>query len=326
MVRRALLFAACAIGSSPVLADGILSLKVENDLLAVGDQDGHYTNGIEGAWTFEPGADHWTRRLSNSIPLWSHGEVDAVTYRVGHQMYTPTNIKRSDLIEDDRPYAGYLYGGISLFQDNASRWLRTTDALHLDIGIVGPAAGAKHLQKVAHNISGSDDPEGWHNQLHNEPTVSLGWSRAWWLRNSLGGLELEYGPNVGFNLGNLYDYASSGIGLRFGHDLEHHYGIPGVAPSQSGRSYFTPNAADFGWFGFVNLEGRYMAHNLFLDGNTFEDSHDVDRREWVGDAQAGVAFNWNRWSLAFTHVWRTHEFEEQDRSDRFGSLVLSTWL
>lgn len=32
-----------------------------------------------------------------------------------------------------------------------------------------------------------------------------------------------------------------------------------------------------------------MAHNLLLDGNTFEDSHSVDRREWVSDFQLVIA-------------------------------------
>ena len=51
-----------------------------------------------------------------------------------------------------------------------------------------------------------------------------------------------------------------------------------------------------------------MAHNMLLDGNTFEDSHSVDRREWVGDAKLGVALTSSRWQLAFASVWRSREF------------------
>ena len=41
-----------------------------------------------------------------------------------------------------------------------------------------------------------------------------------------------------------------------------------------------------------------MTHNMLLDGNTFEDSHSVVLREWVGDSKVGVALNWSRWQLA----------------------------
>lgn len=81
-------------------------------------------------------------------------------------------------------------------------------------------------------------------------------------------------------------------------------------PAQSGSQFFRPGG-DFAWYRFANVEGRYMAHNILLDGNTFEGSHSVDRREWVADAKVGVALTWSRWQLAFAKVWRTREFQRQ---------------
>lgn len=321
--RTATLIALAAVSSS-AWAEGLLTLKSENDIFAHGD-DGHYTNGIELDWSFEPSRDHWTRNLADALPGWSAAALDGASYRFGQQIYTPNDINERNLIADDRPYAGVLYAGLSLFDDEQlSGWRRTT-GLYFDVGLVGPGAGGRTVQKNFHHLIDSDDPKGWHNQLNNEPFVNVAYETAWWKQGRFGSLEAEYGPSVGFALGNLYTYAASGLGLRLGQGLDQSFGVPAVSPSQGSRVYFRENSG-FNWYVFANLEGRLMAYNMLLDGNTFEDSHSVDRRPWVGDAQLGLALSWGRWLLTYSAVWRTHEFESQDESDQFGSITLSTWL
>ena len=310
--------------STSVSSEGLLTLKVENDLFSAGG-DGHYTNGIEGIWAFEPADGHWSRRFAEVLPGWSASSLVGVAYRLGQQMYTPEDIETETLIKDDRPYAGLLLGGISLLNESQHDGWRLAESLQFDVGIVGPASGAEVIQRNFHELIASEKPEGWKHQLHNEPVVNVGYERSWRIQQSLAGLEVEYGPSAGFALGNLYTYASSGLALRFGDGLERSFGIPSVAPAHGGRSSFQRDQG-FSWYTFAAVEGRYMAHNLLLDGNTFEDSHSVDRREWVGDAQVGAALTWDRWQVAYTYLWRSKEFEEQDRFDQFGSIVLSTWF
>lgn len=195
-------------------ADGLLSLKAENDAFSAGG-DRHYTNGIEGVWAFDPPEEHWTRSLAERLPGWSGSSLVGVTYRFGQQMYTPSNIEAEALIKDDRPYAGLVYGGVSLLNNMQHDGWRLAESLHLDVGIVGPASGAEALQKGAHGWIGSAEPRGWDNQLNNELVVNLAYQRAWVFQQELGGLDVEYGPSSGFALGNLYTYASSGLGLRW---------------------------------------------------------------------------------------------------------------
>lgn len=305
-------------------SDALYSLKFENDMLTTHD-DGHYTNGLELSRTALPEDDHWSRRLADSLPGWTAQGLDAYSYHVTHQIYTANDIHRSSLIENDRPYAGLLLGGVSLLDGEQHQGWREAAVLNLQAGIVGPAAGAEKLQETTHKILDSQQPQGWDHQLSNEPIANVGLHKAWWWQGNWGGLEVEYGPNVSFALGNLYTYGGGGAALRFGEGLDTSFGIPNVAPAQGERQNFLPHRG-FGWYGFIGVEGRYMAHNLLLDGNTFEDSHSVDRREWVGDLQVGIVTSWDRWQLAFTSVWRTHEFEQQADSDAFGSVTLSTWL
>lgn len=302
----------------------LYSLKIENDIISTGS-DGHYTNGFELMRSFKPDADHWSRRFAGVLPGWSADEVDNVAYRLGHQIYTPNDIERTELIEDDRPYAGLLFAGLSIFSDHQHEGWRGASGLHLDLGIVGPAAGGKKIQRRVHEATNSDEPRGWDNQLRNEPFVNLAYQHRWWLQQRFAGLEFEYGPSAGFSLGNLYTYGSAGLGLRIGQGLARSFSIPAVAPAQSGSMFFDQGGG-FAWNLFANVEGRYMAQNMLLEGNTFKSSHSVDPNEWVGDAKAGIALTWSSWQVAFASVWRTREFNGQDKHDQFGSLTVSTWF
>lgn len=319
--RRVMVLALVGLWGGQAHADGVASLKVENDIFA-GSSDGHYSNGIEASWAFVPESDHWTRKMGERLTGIPAEEWELAAWRLSQQMYTPIDISRSDLVEDDRPYAGLLYGGISLFDEQQHESWRQLTGVHVDVGWVGPASLAEPTQKAIHKMTDSDKPEGWSHQLDFEPIVNLAMKRGWVAQRRLGGLELDAGPSAGFALGNLYTYASAGFGARIGQGLERSYSIPAVAPTATGQAWFRPGS-DFAWYVFTNFEGRYMAHNLLLDGNTFEDSHSVEREPWVGDAQAGVTMTWQDWQLSLTNVWRTREFEGQDRHDEFGSIQLS---
>lgn len=322
---RSCISLAAVVACLPALSQADLySLKIENDVIASGS-DGHYTNGFELMRSFKPQADHWSLRFAEAMPGWHAQEVDNIAYRFGHQIYTPNEIEESELIEDDRPYAGLLFAGVSMFADNQHQGWRETSGLHLDVGIVGPAAGGKKIQRWVHDATGSDEPRGWDNQLRNESFVNLGYQKRWWLQHNLAGLDFEYGPSAGLALGNLYSYGSAGLGIRLGQGLSRSFSIPAVAPAQSGSLFFDQGGG-FAWSLFANLEGRYMAHNMLLEGNTFKSSHSVDSREWVGDAKIGIALTWSEWQLAFASVWRTREFQTQDEHDQFGSLTISAWF
>ncbi len=325
MICRVILVGSGLLFSAAAMADGVLTFKLSNDFFTARSDDGHYTNGVEGSWSFEPQGDHWTRSLAGWIPGWAADDVDVASYRFGQQMYTPEDINRRDLITDDRPYAGYLYGGLSLYRHRLTPQWRVDDALSLDIGLVGPGAGAKTVQNNFHHLVDSDNPKGWHNQLHNEPTVTLAMQRSWWHRDSLGSLAMEYGPNAGFALGNLYDYASAGLGIRLGRRLDNQYTTSSMAPYTSSNMMFSRDRG-FNWYVFGNAQGRFVARNMLLDGNTCENSHRVDKRQWVGDLELGGALSWDRYNLSLTTLKRSREFDRQDKNDYFGVVTLSTWL
>ena len=50
----------------------------------------------------------------------------------------------------------------------------------------------------------------------------------------------------------------------------------------------------------------------------------MEKKPLVGDAQLGFAVTWGNTRLAYTHIFRTPEFEGQEDSDVFGGISLST--
>ena len=100
------------------------------------------------------------------------------------------------------------------------------------------------------------------------------------------------------------------------------FGPPRIRPSLPGSGYFRLQK-DFNWYLFAGLEGRAVLQNIFLDGNTFSDSHSVNKKLFVGDLQAGLTAQWARFQFSYTQIFRTREFEGQGSADIFGALSLS---
>ena len=75
---------------------------------------------------------------------------------------------------------------------------------------------------------------------------------------------------------------------------------------------------DFGIYGFVGVQGRAVGRNIFLDGNTFRDSPSVYKEPLVADLQTGVSVFWDWARLDAAVMYRTDEFEGQDKGDTIG--------
>lgn len=298
--------------------NNVITVKHENDGLASSD-DGHFTSGFEANWAFKPSPESWTQRLATSLPNSLIGQADTVAFRLVHQIYTPDDIRRSELIEDDRPYAGLVYGGLSLYEDiPMGSWQQATD-LHVDIGLVGPSSLADSVQREVHRITNSDRPNGWDNQLGDEPLLNVTMRRQWWHNVPLAGKRFAHGPSLSVALGNLNTYASAGYSVRWGDDAS---GIPTLTPNPGNRGRMT-STTGWQWYLFANVEGYYVAHNLTLDGNVFSNSHSVDSKEWVGEASAGLALAWDQWQVTYAAVERTREFDGQEKQDKYGAVTLS---
>jgi len=298
---------------------GTLSIVVENDIF---HSDRYYTNGVRASWLSKPGAGSaWALKAAHLFPLFPEQATVQANYAIGQNMYTPKDITVETLSEDDRPYAGWLYGSVGLIAETGN-WL---DQLELTVGVVGPASMAEDTQKLVHRNIGSKKPMGWDNQLKNEIGIGLTYQRSWrgLVSGKSLGLDYDITPHAGGALGNIYTYANSGLTVRYGKQLPLDYGPPRIQPSMPGSEFFVPQIK-MRWYIFAGIEGRAIAHNLFLDGNTFQDSHSIDKDQFVGDLQYGIVITKKKLRVSYTHVIRTREFVNQSTNDQnFGAISVS---
>jgi lipid A 3-O-deacylase len=310
---------------------GVLSLTVENDSLSSG-ADRNYTSGIRLGYVSPAervpgwlrGAGGFTRAISNSEP-------DFWGIAVGQSIFTPEDINAVPAPPDQHPYAGWLYMQISLGAEedrSDGRMPRYLDSYELELGITGPSALGEEAQRGIHEWLGAPDPQGWDSQLNDEVAFAVSFDRRWralrLFGDYFGGLEADLTPSAGATLGTLRTEAHVGLAARIGQRIDSDYGPPRVRPSLAGAEHF--RGGPFSWSIFAGVQGRAVAHNLFLDGNTFEDSASVDRNPYVADFQTGFSISGGAVRLAYTYVWRTEEFETQPTQQDFGALSLSVRL
>lgn len=303
----------------PADHEKIFSLSWENDIFS--GQDSNYTNGLRlSLLSAENNIPDWLEESANSLPFFARNGHKRWHIALGQSMFTPAVITTPDLQPHDRPYAGWTYGSVGVISDTGKR----LDNLQLTLGVVGPASGAEQTQKFVHSTIGNPYPRGWDWQLKNEPGIMLTYERKW--RNTYEfspfGWGVDITPSAGASLGNVHTHAAIGAVVRFGYDLPSDYGPPLIRPNLPGSDFFVPQK-EFGWYLFTGFEGRAVGRNIFLDGNTFSNSHHVEKYPFVGGVQAGIAFTINDTRIAYTHVLRTREFHSQPHDEAFGALTLS---
>ena len=305
----------------------VISLQFENDFFG-GDSDKHFSHGTRMEWLSSPIG--WITDEVDQIQ-WlgfqkkTPDSADALETRVslsmGQNIYTPEDTTAVQWVPHDRPYAGWLYLGFGL---EANQGSKRCDKFGLEIGMIGPDSFAEDTQRFWHSLFGLDVPKGWNNQLNNEPGLVLFYEqiRRYEVQDLFRGLNFDLLPNAGGSLGNVFTYAEAGLVLRLGSDLSHDFGPLRIRPGLPGSSYFRPKKG-FLWYVFAGFQGRAVLRNIFLDGNTFQDSHSVEKNFFMGDLQAGLVVQLDSFRITYTQVLRSKEFEDQDVSDIFGSFSLS---
>ena len=348
MLRRTIVFLLLALSSPCFAVDAdapfsdagpqTLTALFENDLF--GDTDQQYTNGFKLNWMSPnlkalgdaPGVPGWLLSAVHGLNAFEHavlGDSERafnLGFAVGQLIFTPGNTQAIQVVEDDRPYAGWLFAGLSLV--SKTDWV--ADTLDIQVGMIGPASLAQDAQRLVHELRGFDVPRGWQNQLSNEPAFLLYYERKW--RLVYGQLINQIGydliAHAGLAAGTVMDYGAGGAELRLGWNLPWDFGTSLIRPGGDANAPSTVSGAagrgrGFGLYGFAALGGRLVVRNIFLDGNTFERSHSVDKKLVVGDLILGASLIYDSVKLSYAQVFRSREFDGQGRRHNFGSLSLS---
>ncbi|MFT3762373.1 MAG: lipid A deacylase LpxR family protein [Pseudoxanthomonas sp.] len=310
-----------------------VNFRVDNDLF--GGQDQGYSNGAQLTlvspnlkdYTDDPCLPRlarWFNRHVGWLAPRGHEQQNMVV-NFTHAIFTPTDFARRDLIPDDRPYAAALLLGFGYNARSGDR-LRTT---HLKLGMVGPAARGEQVQHAVHKLTGSEPFEGWDNQLHDEPVFMLQHER---MRRFGGNGDGEWGwdaiGHYGGAVGNFATFANAGYEVRFGRRLPDDFGSTPLRPVGENASPGHGGVWGSAWryHFFLTADARWVLRDITLDGNTWKDSHSVDKKPLVGYVGYGFAVMKGRWKFALARYQSSREFDGQKEAPVFGSFTISRAL
>jgi len=328
------------VGLNPCLAQkdprahDTVTFYLENDVFTGTDRE--YTNGIKLTWISRDLSDYhelrtpaWSRDFIDALPFVNKpGTVRNVSVSIGQNMYAPEDLERSDLILDDRPYAGITYLGAGFHAKDSRRM----DSFEINIGIVGPHSYAEQVQKTWHKFIDTTEPKGWDHQLKDELILNLHYERKWkLLKSNFGkGVGFDLIPHAGAALGNALTGINTGAQARFGWHLPNDFGTflirPGSdtnAPMDEDDPRFYPVSPRLGCHVFAGVNASAVIRNIFLDGNTFRDSHSVDKKPLVVQGVAGVAVMVHRFKITYAYVYQTREYDIQQENQEYTSITVS---
>ncbi len=256
------------------------------------------------------------------------GDADSYfSMALTNQIFTPTNMSDSHLIVDDRPYAGwtYLEAGMHKSNDNHLR------SLLIQVGAIGSISGSEAIQTTIHAMIGSENPKGWGNQLDNELGINLKYTHKWLIDSrSTSGFESSIAPFLETEVGNVAINAAAGATARLGWNIPKDFGVtsidlggdPGI-PAHGKRGSVLTNDWSFS-LNFLGT-GSAIAKDIFLDGNTFSDSHSVEKENFVYYYGFGFTLRYKRFIFDFIEVHNSKRFKVESGGHGVGTMVVS-WL
>jgi lipid A 3-O-deacylase len=248
--------------------------------------------------------------LENMSPLFGHTAIPVRSWSISQEIYTPENTELKNPDPQDQPYGGWLFVAGSLgYRQDQDLFL-----YEVQLGMVGPAALAEQAQNFYHDLIGVGLAQGWDYQLHDEFGVNVGFTYAHSLMRVVPeqwGYDFIYG--LGGFLGNVHTYGELATVFRFGYNI----------PDDLGYRAGVPQDSSWSFYGFLRGQGRVVARDIFLDGNTDGNSRSVEKRILVALGSAGLSLGFYGFDFAYSYEVGTKRFKTQTSTEARGSFAFT---
>lgn len=293
-----------------------IQIFIEND--SIGGTDQYYTNGIKigGGIPADKVSKLFTLPPNTLLNAITQGASNHFGLFIGQNLYTPRDITIAAPQPNDRPWAAWAYIG-AVAQSVKDDRLHTVE---FDLGFVGPPALGKQVQSFWHDIVDAPEPQGWANQIRAEPGFMLTYVHKRRYGDSNG---VQFVPHAGLTLGTIMTLARAGAIVRFGQNMTG-FGPDSIEPGgamlkNARRQQDEGRYQSWEWFAFAGVDGRLVAHNIFLDGSLFRDGPSIESNSRVYDVSAGLSARIDKVRVSVTRIKRSEEFDGSGKQ-RFYSI------
>ncbi len=272
-------------------------LNIDNNVFKRYMKDRDYTGGIAFTATGSRAQSGWLNIdpvrgwVFDNLPLFDNDAsvIKRHSVQYGMVLFTPDDISATQPVLDDRPFASLFYISnteliVHPSRDKAYRSGFTIGLLGLDL--------AGDVQATLHEIIGSDEANGWDNQVSSggEPTVMLTLSVQQKQSNADSyQLSTHLEANAGFSTD-----INAGLNWRWGRlntpwwsfNPSHHEYISSAATSARGVTGSKPE-----FYVFASANVKYRFYSSLLQGQFRDSVHTLENdqiEQLLGSVSTGV--------------------------------------
>ena len=316
----------------------------ENDFFLFKDRtDIYYTQGLKLEILEELKPDNNLKVLWPF--LFPSENQDMVGFSLGQNIYTPADVTTASISEDDRPYGGWLYVGLTTISNRESSGQRLTSDLY--IGVIGPIALGEPVQKRWHALINSSDPQGWEHQIANDVGINLNLKYEKGLISYLSSnnnFAFDLVPTAEILAGSVFNKLGLGTALRisflnsspyFANPIDSTGKIPSLLEENSNRTRqdrrkptLKENFQSSNFSIFARPSVRGVLWNSLLQGGVFNRSSPytvsgIDIERFYFDMDYGITYSSLYFNLSYSRAYRTREFKQQDFNHQWGQIYLT---
>jgi hypothetical protein len=251
------------------------ALQLDNDLFGAGSSDRDYSWGATVTFgSPEPGRllrplDRAREGLESILPEQNAAAVSRAT-QVGIIAMTPDDLKATEALPDDRPYASLVYATSSKLSvaESGDRSRYTS----LTLGVLGTGV-AESLQRAVHKVQNGIVPAGWDHQVSEggELTARVVHAEQWLVGDteSPSGALRQTKLTLSGSAGYLTE-AGAAISMRWGRIDTPWWSFNPELGDYTPAPVAPMNGYGFGaspeMYGFVGARVKARAYNALLQG------------------------------------------------------------
>jgi len=280
--------------------NGHLRFTIDNDKMALLDQ--YYTSGLRLTYA---------RNIEDDFLFFAKENARLqIEFTLLQQIYTPSNLMSANVLDFDRPYAGWLGLHTQLHQIKEKESI----AVGVEMGVTGEQSGAGKLQSWWHNKTKIEVPT-WEQEIGNKFLVNLNIN---YIRNLVTAENTAFDYKIKTVIGLKNIHVDTGFDIVFGKlSSFNNASRIGVVNTDSKKEFY----------GIIGFNYKQVFHNTLIQGDLRYDdtNYTTQITKSVLGAKTGLYYKIKHHLLRLEYHFMSKESPEAF-GQIFGSLTYGCYF